>query len=47
MAEGIVQGDVGVMAARLTAGLVAVVVIETGGEVIEGTTEVAPRLAGI
>ena len=48
VAEGIVEGDVRVMAAWLTAGLVAGVhVIETVGEVIEGTAEVAPRLAGI
>ena len=43
MAEGV---DVGTVDAWLMAGLVAVVVTETAGEVIEGTTEVAARLVG-
>ena len=47
VAEGIVVGDVGVTVAGLTAGLVAVVVTETAGELTEGATEVAPKLAGI
>ena len=44
MAEGVVERDVGVMAAWLTAGLVAVVRVQMAGKVIEGATEVAARL---
>ena len=43
MPEGV---DVRTVVAWLMAGLVAVVVTEPAGEMIEGTTEVAARLVG-
>ena len=42
----VVEGDVGIMVAWLTAGLEAVVGAQMAGEVIEGTTKVAVRLVG-